>query len=59
MSKESKAYEDAKALAVAEVVQNYREAWCRTAARELFGGTPEQQEETYQYLMGFVTLQPD
>lgn len=49
----SKEYEEAKAAAVAEVVLSYRQAMARAIAREVFGGSPEQQEETYQKLMEY------
>lgn len=53
MSKESEEYERAKAECVAEIMQGMREAFYREVARVFFGGTPEQQEETYQRLMSY------
>lgn len=59
MSKESEEYERAKAEYVSQIVEELNEVFARTVIREIFGGTPEQQEEMYQELYVSRASKPD
>lgn len=59
MSTPVEEYEKAKAEVVAQIVEELTEVFGRTVIREIFGGTPEQQEEMYQELYVSRASKPD